>query len=78
MDITHEDIISSSIRKYKLFARYQESTRNDVKCAFGVLQSCFDIVCWPACLWKKWDVVSIMQVCIILYNMIVDDEKDMV
>jgi len=49
-----------------------------VECAFGVLQSRFDIVNRPARLWKRNDVVNIMQACVILHNMIVEDEKELV
>ncbi|XP_012699996.1 uncharacterized protein LOC105913484 [Setaria italica] len=64
--------------KHKLYAQHQEGARKDVECAFGVLQSRFDIVKRPARLWKRDDVVNIMQACIILHNMIVEDEKELV
>jgi len=64
--------------KHKLYAQRQEGARKDVECAFGVLQSRFDIVNCPARLWKRNDVVNIMQVCVILHNMIVEDEKELV
>ena len=35
-------------QKYKLFATAQEACRNDVECAFGVLQARFAIVRGPA------------------------------
>jgi hypothetical protein len=59
------------------YATRQESVRKDVKCAFGVLQSRFNIVSRPARLWKRQDVVNIMQCCVILHNMIIEDEKDL-
>jgi hypothetical protein len=62
----------------KLYAKHQESARKDVECAFGVLQSRFDIVHRDARLWKRGDVVNIMQACVILHNMIVEDEKEAV
>ncbi|XP_062232833.1 uncharacterized protein LOC133930168 [Phragmites australis] len=62
----------------KLFALMQEGARKDVECAFGVLQSRFDIVRRPAKLWKQADVINIMQACVILHNMIVEDEKESV
>jgi hypothetical protein len=34
--------------KHKLYARCQEGARKDVECAFGMLQSRFDIVNHPA------------------------------
>jgi hypothetical protein len=58
-------------REDKLFALMQEGARKDVECAFGVLQSHFDIVRRPARLWKQGDVINIMQACVILHNMIV-------
>lgn len=64
--------------KHKLYAQRQEGARKDVECAFGVLQSRFDIVNRPARLWKRNDVVNIMQACVILHNMIVEDEKELV
>jgi hypothetical protein len=64
--------------KHKLYAQRQESARKDVECAFGVLQSRFNIVRRPARLWKREDVVNIMEACVILHNMIVEDEKDLV
>ncbi|XP_015697625.1 uncharacterized protein LOC102716264 [Oryza brachyantha] len=64
--------------KHKLNAQRQDGARKDVKCAFGVLQSRFDIVNRPARLWKRNDVVNIMQACVILHNMILEDEKDLV
>ena len=62
----------------KLFALKQEGARKDVECAFGVLQSRFDIVRRPSRLWKQGDVINIMQACVILHNMIVEDEKELV
>jgi hypothetical protein len=64
--------------KHKLYAQHQEGARKDVECAFGVLQSRFDIVRRPARLWKRGDVINIMEACIILHNMIVEDEKELV
>jgi hypothetical protein len=64
--------------KDKLYSAKQESLRKDVECAFGVLQSRFDIVRRPARLWHREYVVNIMQACVILHNMIVEDEKELV
>ena len=62
--------------KASLFALYQESVRKDVECAFGVLQSRFAIVKNPALIWDKVKIGKIMRACIILHNMIVEDERD--
>ena len=58
------------------FARAQESARKDVERAFGVLQARFAIVHGPAHLWKLEVLKNIMKACIILHNMIVEDERD--
>ncbi|XP_057744657.1 uncharacterized protein LOC130962467 [Arachis stenosperma] len=62
--------------KRKLFAQYQEGQRKDVERAFGVLQARFAIIRGPARFWKKKKLANIMRACIILHNMIVEDERD--
>jgi hypothetical protein len=62
----------------KLFSQRRESVRKDVEKAFGVLQACFNIVRRPARLWKQADVINIMQACVVLHNIIVEDEKEAV
>uniref|UniRef100_A0A0D3B562 DDE Tnp4 domain-containing protein n=1 Tax=Brassica oleracea var. oleracea TaxID=109376 RepID=A0A0D3B562_BRAOL len=59
-----------------LFAQQQEAVRKDVERAFGVLQARFAIVKNPALFWDKVKIGKIMKVCIILHNMIVEDERD--
>jgi hypothetical protein len=62
--------------KHKLFAQNQEGARKDVERAFGVLQARFAIVREPGRMWKKKTLAEIMYTCIILHNMIVEDERD--
>uniref|UniRef100_A0A0D3BQH3 No apical meristem-associated C-terminal domain-containing protein n=1 Tax=Brassica oleracea var. oleracea TaxID=109376 RepID=A0A0D3BQH3_BRAOL len=62
--------------KAELFAERQESTRKDVERAFGVLQSRFAIVKNSALLWDKEKIGRIMRSCVILHNMIVENERD--
>jgi hypothetical protein len=62
--------------KKKHFARVQEACRKDVECAFGILQARFSIVRGPACFWDEATLNDIMKVCIILHNMIIEDERD--
>ena len=62
--------------KAVLFAQHQEAVRKDVKRAFGVLQARFAIVKNPALFWDKVKIGKIMRACIILHNMIVEDERD--
>jgi hypothetical protein len=63
--------------KRKNFAAAQESARKDVERAFGVLQARFAIVRGPARLYQLELLKDIMMACIILHNMIVEDERDM-
>ncbi|XP_070669159.1 protein ANTAGONIST OF LIKE HETEROCHROMATIN PROTEIN 1-like [Malus domestica] len=60
--------------KKKLFLQRQESYRKDVERAFGILQARWAIVRGPARFWQPKDLHSIMMTCIILHNMIVEDE----
>ncbi|XP_057440230.1 uncharacterized protein LOC130732137 [Lotus japonicus] len=60
----------------KCFAKHQEGCRKDIERAFGVLQARFKIIREPARLWDITDLGIIMRSCIILHNMIVEDERD--
>ena len=62
--------------EHKLFSEHQEGARKDVECAFGILQSRFCILRQPARLYEQGDLENIMLACIILHNMIIEDEKD--
>ncbi|XP_013720746.1 uncharacterized protein LOC106424527 [Brassica napus] len=62
--------------KAELFAKVQEATRKDVERAFGVLQARFAIVKNPAILWDMRQIGMVMRTCIILHNMIVENEWD--
>ncbi|AEC06258.1 nuclease [Arabidopsis thaliana] len=62
--------------KKKLFAMKQEACRKDVERAFGVLQLRFAIVAGPSRLWNKTVLHDIMTSCIIMHNMIIEDERD--
>ena len=59
-----------------MFAAKQEACRKDVEHAFGVLQSKFTIIVGSARYWKKEDLHDIMTACIIMHNMIIEDERD--
>ena len=54
----------------------QESARKDVERAFGVLQARFAIISGPTRLWCKDTIKEIMRACVIMHNMIVEDERD--
>jgi hypothetical protein len=59
------------------FSMLQESTRKDVERAFGVLQKCFVLLHGPAEYWKPKVLWQLMTCCIILNNMIIEDEHNM-
>lgn len=54
----------------------QEAVRKDVERAFGLLQARLTIVCGPARMWHIEHSNSIMATCILLHNMIVEDQSD--
>nr|XP_023916280.1 uncharacterized protein LOC112027863 [Quercus suber] len=62
--------------KNKLFAKAQEANRKDVESAFGVLQARFAIVRGPARFFYSETLQDIMKACVILHNMIIEDERD--
>uniref|UniRef100_A0A0D3DML2 Myb-like domain-containing protein n=1 Tax=Brassica oleracea var. oleracea TaxID=109376 RepID=A0A0D3DML2_BRAOL len=62
--------------KATLFAQHQEAVRKDVERAFGVLQARFAIVKNPALFWDKAKIGRIMRACIVLHNMIVENERE--
>ncbi|XP_075499128.1 uncharacterized protein LOC142537502 [Primulina tabacum] len=62
--------------KKKYIAARQESRRKDVERVFGVLQSKWAIITGPARVWSKRVLHDIVITCIIMHNMIIEDEKD--
>jgi hypothetical protein len=62
-------------QKTQHFATAQESARKDIERAFGVLQSKFAVIRGPAYGWDRSQLHDIMMTCIILHNMIVEDEQ---
>ncbi|XP_021317734.1 uncharacterized protein LOC110435946 [Sorghum bicolor] len=60
--------------KRQYFAKAQEAARKMVERAFGVLQSRFAIVRGGARFWDIDTLALIMRACVIMHNMIVEDE----
>nr|GFC47403.1 protein ALP1-like isoform X1 [Tanacetum cinerariifolium]GFC48876.1 protein ALP1-like isoform X1 [Tanacetum cinerariifolium] len=58
-----------------VFKHRQESARKDIERAFGVLQGRWHIIAQPACSWTVNKLRRIMYTCIILHNMIVQNQK---
>ena len=69
-------IPSPQEHKQKLFAVAQEACRKDVERAFGVFQAHFAIVRRLVRFFHLETLQKIMKACIILHNMIVEDEWD--
>lgn len=63
--------------KDKTFAEAQEKARKDVERFFGVFRSKFRIIQNPGRLWSHQDMNTIIKACIILHNMIVENERGM-
>ncbi|XP_071714708.1 uncharacterized protein [Rutidosis leptorrhynchoides] len=55
------------------FTRFQESARKDVERTFGVLQGRFNILRVPGRAWKAKKMSCILYACILLHNMIQED-----
>ncbi|XP_026396944.1 uncharacterized protein LOC113291647 [Papaver somniferum] len=76
-------ILSTIVQSYKqphnqqqtLFNGYQMGKRKDVERAFGIPQAKFHIVAGPVRYWDEDDLKYIMKTCIILHNMISEDER---
>ncbi|XP_021735688.1 protein ALP1-like [Chenopodium quinoa] len=70
-----EGITYPQLQKDKLFADKQAAARKDVKHAFGVLQARFAILRQPSLAFDEDILSDIMKACIIMHNMIVEDER---
>ncbi|XP_057777882.1 uncharacterized protein LOC130996602 [Salvia miltiorrhiza] len=70
-----KSINGPQIRKHQLFAQHQEAARKDVERAFGVLQARFHFIKRPCLMWDRDMMGKVMLACIIMHNMIVEDER---
>ncbi|WVZ92129.1 hypothetical protein U9M48_038216 [Paspalum notatum var. saurae] len=64
-------------KKQQMFTSKQAACRKDVECAFGILQKKFAIIKSPCRAWYPDDMHYIMECCIILHNMTIEDERGM-
>jgi hypothetical protein len=61
--------------KDKLFAQEQEGAGKDIERAFGVLRRRWTVLKRPARLYDRGQLENVVLACIILHDMIVEDEK---
>ena len=62
-------------QKESNFSGAQESARKDVERCFGVMQARWSIITQPCRLWNTSDIADVMYACIIMHNMIIEDES---
>ncbi|XP_059654544.1 uncharacterized protein LOC132301293 [Cornus florida] len=62
--------------KEKLFANKQKAVRKDIEWAFDVLQMGWAITHQQVLFWNTEDLNKILRTCIILHNMIIEDEGE--
>nr|XP_043616183.1 protein ALP1-like [Erigeron canadensis] len=60
--------------KRRLFKKKQESARKGIERAFGVLKKRWKVLKHPALYWEKKSIQDVCYACIILHNMILEDE----
>ena len=63
-------------RKRQLYSKMQEALRKDIERAFGVLQARFAMLKNPCRLLDINTIIVMWRACIILHNMIIQDERD--
>jgi hypothetical protein len=71
-----QTIHDSQGEKRQYYANMQEAARKDVERCFGVLQSRWGIIQNPSREWNLNTIKDILMACVIMHNMIIEDERD--
>lgn len=58
------------------FTYWQELICKDIERAFGVLQARWKVLSLPACHWEHSILDDMVRCCVILHNMIIEDEYE--
>jgi hypothetical protein len=74
-EIFVKTISSPILPKEMEFVMAQEGCQKDVERVFGVLQQRFTVVQFPAMSWSKDQIWEVMNCCVCLHNLIVEDER---
>ncbi|XP_056686023.1 uncharacterized protein [Spinacia oleracea] len=77
VDLVLQGFTHPQLQKRKRFADRQAHVRKEVERAFGVLQARFAIIRQPSLAYDEDILTHIIKVCLIMHNMIVEDERDM-
>lgn len=59
----------------KMFSKYQSAARKALEPVFGVMFARFHILCIPARLWEKDELISVVKACVIMHNMVCATRK---
>jgi hypothetical protein len=68
--------LDTLMRKKVYFTQMQKSCRKDIERAFGVLQARWAVLRGPVYGWDRNHLTEIITACIIMHNMIVEDEGE--
>ncbi|XP_059654981.1 uncharacterized protein LOC132301773 [Cornus florida] len=71
-----QTILHPTTVKEKLFANKREAVRKDIERAFRVLQMRWAITHQLVLYWNTEDLNKIMKTCIVLHNMVIEDEGE--